>query len=252
MARIRTIKPEFQNSQSMGRVSRDARLLFIELWPQCDDAGRIRANSRMLASILFPYDLDAPGLINGWLSELEKEECIVRYQIGNDEYLQVLHWSHQKIDHPKASEIPPPPAKKPRKTKLSSREDSRGVANIRALSSTVSSTVPEGIGEDSAEPSALAPEVVRLPTNRFETRGEEVGYSQQQIDAYAGTFPAVDVPQQFRQMRQWLIDNREKRKTASGMGRFVNGWLTREQDKPKPKPANNSSPFPVAQILKVV
>jgi hypothetical protein len=154
MARIRTVKPEFQNSQSMGRVSRDARLTFIEIWPQCDDAGRIRANSRMLASVLFPYDEDAPQLIDQWLSELEKEDCIVRYRIGNDEYLQVSHWEHQKIDHPQPSKLPPPPAKKQRKTRLTVREDSRmtGEAseNVRAVSSTVSGPVPDRISESRA------------------------------------------------------------------------------------------------------
>ena len=49
MARIRTIKPEFPQSESMGRVSRDARLLFVQLWCICDDHGRTRAASRMLA-----------------------------------------------------------------------------------------------------------------------------------------------------------------------------------------------------------
>jgi hypothetical protein len=59
MARIRTIKPEFPQSESMGRISRDARLLFVQLWCICDDHGRTRAASRMLASLLFPYDDDA-------------------------------------------------------------------------------------------------------------------------------------------------------------------------------------------------
>lgn len=146
MARIRTIKPEFQNSQSMGRVSRDARLTFIELWPQCDDAGRIRANSRMLASVLFPYDLDAPNLIDGWLSELETEGCIVRYRVEKDEYLQIIHWDHQKIDHPQPSKLPAPPSKKSKKTKLIAREqptnDREASSDVRAVSSTV--PVPEG------------------------------------------------------------------------------------------------------------
>ena len=142
MARIRTIKPEFQNSQSMGRISRDARLTFIELWPQCDDAGRIRANSRMLASVLFPYDLDAPNLIDGWLSELETEGCIVRYRVEKDEYLQIIHWDHQKIDHPQPSKLPAPPSKKSKKTKLIVREettnDREASSDVRAVSSTVS------------------------------------------------------------------------------------------------------------------
>jgi len=148
MARIRTIKPEFQNSQSMGRVSRDARLLFIELWPQCDDAGRIRANSRMLASVLFPYDADAQSLIDGWLSELEKENCVIRYRVDQDEYLQVCHWEHQKIDHPQPSKLPAHPGKKTKKTKLSPREGSRSVENISEEPTNVravSRTVPEGI-----------------------------------------------------------------------------------------------------------
>lgn len=117
MARIRTIKPEFPQSESMGRVSRDARLLFIMLWTLCDDSGRARANSRMLASLLFPYDEDASGHMEGWLKELEHEKCIVRYENGADKYIAVTKWSdHQKIDKPSKSRFPEPPilAKKSR------------------------------------------------------------------------------------------------------------------------------------------
>jgi hypothetical protein len=109
MARIRTIKPEFPQSESMGRVSRDARLLFIELWTICDDEGRARGASRMLASLLFPYDDDAPGLIDGWLNELEQERCIIRYEVDGTKYIQVTKWlEHQKIDRPSASRLPGP------------------------------------------------------------------------------------------------------------------------------------------------
>jgi hypothetical protein len=108
MARIRTIKPEFPQSESMGRVSREARLTFVLLWTIADDEGRLRGNSRMLASLLFPYDEDAPGQIEGWLCELEEENCIVRYQVDGATYVQILNWlNHQKIDRPSSSKIPP-------------------------------------------------------------------------------------------------------------------------------------------------
>src|SRR5689334_1625155 len=108
MPRIRTIKPEFQQSQSMARVSREARLAFILLWPFADDSGRARGNSRMLASALFPYDDDAPRLLDGWLAELEREHCVVRYSINGDDYLQVVNFQkHQRIDKPSPSKIPP-------------------------------------------------------------------------------------------------------------------------------------------------
>lgn len=108
MARIRTIKPEFPQSETIGSVSRDARLLFVQLWTVCDDAGRTRAASRMLASLLYPYDDDAPGLIDRWLEELEQAGCVRRYAVDGATYLDVPNWlKHQKIDRPSESKIPP-------------------------------------------------------------------------------------------------------------------------------------------------
>lgn len=106
--RIRSIKPEFWQSESLSRVSREARLLFIGLFSACDDSGRTRAASRFLASLLFPYDEDAPKQIEGWLSELERERCVRRYVVDGNTYLEVPKWrDHQKIDKPSASKLPP-------------------------------------------------------------------------------------------------------------------------------------------------
>jgi hypothetical protein len=134
MARIRTIKPEFPQSESMGRVSRDARLLFVMLWTICDDDGRTRANSRMLASLLFPYDDDAKSGIEGWLAELERENCIIQYKSDGNTYLQIQKWqSHQRIDKPTPSKFPAP------------QECSRKVANTREAS-TLEGNGKEGNG----------------------------------------------------------------------------------------------------------
>ena len=107
MARIRSIKPEFPQSESMGRVSRDARLLFVQLWCICDDHGRTRAASRMLASLLFPYDDDAPSLIDGWLAELQREGCVRLYEHEGSRFLEIPNWlKHQKIDKPSKPQFP--------------------------------------------------------------------------------------------------------------------------------------------------
>jgi hypothetical protein len=124
MGRIRTIKPEFPHSESMGQCSRDARLLFVLLWTLVDDSGRARAASRMLASLLFPYDDDAPKLIDGWLAELTDNGSIVLYEVDGAHYLEVCNWSsHQKIDRPSPSKFPP------------FDESSRALANPREPSS---------------------------------------------------------------------------------------------------------------------
>jgi hypothetical protein len=109
VARIRTIKPEFPQSESMGNVSREARLLFILLWPFCDDHGKARGSSRLLASLLYPYDKDVPDLIDGWFDELVHERCVVRYEVEGAHYVKVTKWlEHQKIDRPSASKFPDP------------------------------------------------------------------------------------------------------------------------------------------------
>jgi hypothetical protein len=117
--RIRSIKPEFWESESLGRVSREARLLFIGLFSCCDDHGRARASSRLLASRLFPYDDDALKKLPTWIEELEKERCIRLYKVNGESFLDIPKWlNHQKIDKPSASKLP---------SFDSSREDSRGL-----------------------------------------------------------------------------------------------------------------------------
>ena len=103
----------------MGRVSRDARLLFVLLWTQCDDFGRFRANSRMLASLLFPYDGDISTQIEVWLQELIREKCLYLYEAEGNHYLQVVNWhKHQRVDHPSGAMYPDP------------RENSREFASV--------------------------------------------------------------------------------------------------------------------------
>jgi len=154
MARIRSIKPEFPQSESMGRVSRDARLLFVQLWCICDDHGRARASSRMLASLLFPYDDDAPSLIDGWIAELQREGCVRVYENGGAHYLEVLNWlKHQKIDKPSKPQFP------------AFDESSRALASPRESSLSSFRKGGEGKGEEKEQ--KLPPSAGEKPPQLF-------------------------------------------------------------------------------------
>ena len=48
---------------------------------------------------------------------------------------------------------------------------------------------------------------------------------------YVRLYPNVDVKQQFNVMRSWCLSNPKKRKTKRGITRFVNSWLSKEQDR---------------------
>jgi hypothetical protein len=165
MGRIRTIKPEAPQSENLGRVSRDARLLFFMLFTVADDEGRGRAAPEVLAGQLFPYDLDARTHIVEWLFELERESAVILYQRDGSAYFEILKWlQHQKIDRASASRLPAPTA-----------QDRERVASPRESSMLylVSSIVDQSITSDlQSDPSKPEPKPVRKRTpypEAFET-----------------------------------------------------------------------------------
>ena len=69
--------------------------------------------------------------------------------------------------------------------------------------------------------------MLALPLND----GSEYPITQKFVDEMQALYPAVDVMQEFREMKAWCINNPKKRKTAAGIKRFVTNWLGKEQDR---------------------
>ena len=85
---------------------------------------------------------------------------------------------------------------------------------------------------DSPEPSKIeapsqSPAVFQLPLN--DSSNYEI--TEEQIKTWSGLYPAVDVMQELRNMYGWLDGNPSRRKTRNGVKRFINSWLSREQDR---------------------
>ena len=51
------------------------------------------------------------------------------------------------------------------------------------------------------------------------------------IDRWSELYPAVDVIQELRKMAGWIEANPKKRKTRTGIKKFINSWLSKVQDK---------------------
>lgn len=111
MARIRTIKPEFWESESIGRLSMGARLLFLASLNLADDEGLLRWNEAYLSSQAFVYDELSNEQISEWMRELVSENIVLPYKAGKTN--QRLAWivnfrRHQVINRPQPSKLPPP------------------------------------------------------------------------------------------------------------------------------------------------
>lgn len=53
----------------------------------------------------------------------------------------------------------------------------------------------------------------------------------EEVKEYKSLYPNVNVEQQLRNMAGWLNANQRKRKTKRGIKRFINSWLSKEQDR---------------------
>ena len=84
-----------------------------------------------------------------------------------------------------------------------------------------------------------SPPIISLPLND----GSAFEIFQSDIDMWSNLYPAVDVMQQLRNMAGWIDGNPSKRKTRSGIKRFVNSWLAKEQNRGGDKAANARSGF---------
>ena len=110
MARIRTIKPAAFSSESLAAVSVHARWTFAGLWTYVDDAGRGRANPKLIKAHVWPLDEDVTvSDVEKLLAELEREGMIRRYTVGGQWLLAVVNWQHQRINRPTESIFPAPP-----------------------------------------------------------------------------------------------------------------------------------------------
>jgi len=107
------IDPDFWTDSKLGKANRDERLLFIGLFSNADDEGRIMAEPAYLKSIIFPYDDDITSShvkeMRDHLAQINRN--VTLYENSGEPYIQLQKWStHQKPRYPKPSRFPPPPS----------------------------------------------------------------------------------------------------------------------------------------------
>lgn len=127
MARIRSIKPSFFMSRAVKRLTDKQKLVWIGLWPNADDEGRLLDEPGILVGQLWSLTTTEAKL-DVLLTQLHDAGRIVRYEVAGERFIQVTNWTeHQKISKPTRSLIPPvPPGYASRHAPVALPEASRG------------------------------------------------------------------------------------------------------------------------------
>ncbi len=81
-----------------------------------------------------------------------------------------------------------------------------------------------GGGAEPEEASAAAPAIPLAD-------GSEYCVKVKELAEWKKAYPAVNVEQELGEMRAWCLSNPTLRKTKKGVRRFINTWLSKEQDK---------------------
>ena len=111
MPRKRMIHPDLWADEEVGRLSRDARLLWIAMFSLADDEGRGSASIPYLRRAVFGFDDDVTQeMVARWCGEIASiMRSIQFYQVDGRELYALLNWDRfQRVDHPIPSVIPSP------------------------------------------------------------------------------------------------------------------------------------------------
>lgn len=89
--------------------------------------------------------------------------------------------------------------------------------------------------KEPVEPKQSSPVVLMFPTTGAGPK--QWALTKDKLDEYQTTYPDLDVMAECRKALQWLNDNTSRRKTATGMTKFLGGWLMRTQNRGKGRSA---------------
>lgn len=230
----RIIKETIRTSRSVNELSDFQFRLWLYLITYVDDFGRGSADPELLKGFVFPRRKSVTEQqIQRGLDDLATIGMIRLYAVDGEPFLCFTNWDkHQRIQT-KRSRFPAPQENtdahgESRESTVSHGESPPESESESELESEEEKKADAFCGEPHGDSPPDEPKAVfSLPL----VDKSEYPISEEQCHEWAGLYPAVDVMQQLRNMRGWLDANPANRKTRRGINRFINGWLSREQNR---------------------
>lgn len=223
----RILKESICTSDSIDSLGWFEEVLFYRLIVNCDDYGRFDGRPAIIKNRLFPLKENLTAkTVAGAIDKLASAGLVTLYVFEGKPYLYLPTWNHHQVVRAKSSKYPAP------ENVIERMKSSEIICNQMQANAPVfenrESIIDNRESNVSAEPeTASTPPVCQIIMN------DKSLYSinQADVDKWAGLYPAVDILSELRKMAGWCDANPSRRKTRSGIQRFINNWLSKEQDK---------------------
>lgn len=181
-------------------------------------AGQLVTGRKAISSVLNISE----SKVNRVLLLLESDEQIERKVNNKGTLITIVNWSKYQVDDLESEQ----------------QTDSKRTASEQQVNTNknIRSKKKEEINIKADE----SPVFIELPLNDGSTHS----VTEKVVCELKELYPSADVEQELRNMKGWLNGNPTKRKTKTGINRFINSWLAREQNKGgKVTPVKKSNSF---------
>lgn len=238
MARARNIKPGFFVNEYLGTCDPLESLFFEGLWTLADRFGLLENRPLRMKAQIFPYRNLSAQEITGFVQNLSDHGFLNLYSVDGQEYIEICNFSKHQNPHKneKGGEIPKPPQppeNKDRRSRSSNYESDQEKQEsdpdescIRNEESLCDESLQQGSASDDESPSSIPEDAARVFPLK---NGSDYTAPEDLIEKLKATYQNLDVEFHLKKARLWLITTPSKRKTESGMPRFLNGWMGRQK-----------------------
>lgn len=231
----RIIKSSICSSDTIDSLNWFQEVMFYRLIVNCDDYGRMDARPKLLKSMLFPIkERITIKEVEDALQKLADAGCVVLYEVNGKPYLYLPSWEvHQNIRAKKSKYPAPDEGNIIQNCKQTNADENickqMNTNENKCPRNPIQSNTIQSEYESEYMPGAETPDsnnFISLPLNDK----SEFTVTEEMIAEWSELYPAVDVKQDLRKMKGWLDSNPNRRKTNSGIKRFITNWLAKTQD----------------------
>lgn len=223
----RILKESICTSETIAELTPFEETVFYRLIVNCDDYGRFDARPAILKGRLYPLANVTNAAIQNALVKLSTVGILELYQVEGRAYLQLCTWTRHQQTRASKSKYPAPEEGSCMQMKSSAIKCGQAHTDVPVNENVNDTRETRNGNMPGAAEAASGPPTVSLMLNDK----SHYGVPQTDIDEWAKLYPAVDILQELRKMAGWCEANPSKRKTRSGIRRFITNWLAKEQDR---------------------
>jgi len=208
-------------SRKINAISEGAENLYYRIYPHTDDFGLFHADPKILKGQLYALRSISVTIIEKRLDELIQVGLVKIYENDGEKYLKIVDFEkHQDFrkDYTRKYQYPKP--------------DARSYEVVRTRTKSPTNINEIKLNESKVKESELkqAPDLppLRIKFNFKEKNWQ--GILDEDLERWKKAYPNVDINHHLEKMKVWIITNPRKGRKKN-YARFINNWLSDEQEK---------------------